>query len=422
MLRPVYTLLIALASVPAGLMLRWRDRGHPNANRRWLERYGRLPSGISAVAVWVHAASVGEVLASAPLIHKLLALHGEGRVAVSCFTTTGSEQITRLWGGKVVHLYLPFDLPFAVDRFLQRLAPRVAIIIETELWPNLYRSLHRRGIPLVIANARLSERSMRGYSHAVGLIHETLAACTLVAAQSETDALRFRTLGAAAVVTTGNIKFDVEVPATQREAGLALRARLGAARPAWIAASTHEGEETAALIAHRQLLQTQPEALLIVVPRHPQRFESTWKLIEASGLRAARRQHDPIDAHTQVLLGDSMGEMFVYLGAADVAFVGGSLVAIGGHNILEPAAIGIPVLFGPHMQNFADARMLLLDSGGGIEIADAAALCTTLTNLFGDTAARRAAGDKALQALTTGRGALLRLLEAIDTTVQRTAT
>lgn len=412
MSRLAYTLLIALASLPASLALWLRDRSAQRAGHGWLERFGVLPSSAAPVAIWVHAASVGEVLAAAPLINQLLAQHGNRQIAVSCFTATGSQQIVRLWGERVVHSYLPFDLPWAVANFIDALQPRKAIIIETELWPNLYQALARHRIPLIVANARLSERSMRGYRRISGLIGDTLAACTMVAAQSDADAQRFRELGAPSVMTVGNIKFDVEVPAAQLAAGTALRSRFGAGRAVWIAASTHEGEEAAALAAHQALLSTQPDALLILVPRHPQRFDACWQLIEHSGLRGVRRTQTGGDAQTQVLLGDSMGEMFMYLGAADIAFVGGSLVAVGGHNILEPAAIGLPVLFGPHMQNFIAARDLLLGHGA-IEVADAPALAAALAAWSGDAAARRSAGQSAQQAATANRGALQRLLQAI---------
>ncbi|HEY1077576.1 MAG TPA: lipid IV(A) 3-deoxy-D-manno-octulosonic acid transferase [Fontimonas sp.] len=412
MSRLLYTLLIALASGPASMLLALRDRRLQRAGHGWLERFGRVPPGTAPVAVWIHAASLGEVLAAAPLIQRLLAQHGERQVAVSCFTATGSQQIRRAWGERVVHAYLPFDLPAAVNRFLSALAPRRAIIIETELWPNLYRAVAARGIPLVIANARLSERSLRGYRRLPGLIGEALGACTLVAAQSDDDAARFRALGARTVTTTGNIKFDVEVPSAQLAQGAALRAQLGTDRPIWIAASTHEGEEAAALTAHSHLLQSQPDALLILVPRHPQRFEACWNLLAASGLRGARRSEDGGNAQTQVYFGDSLGEMFVYLGAADLAFVGGSLAAIGGHNILEPAAVGVPVLFGPHMQNFAAARQLLLGRGG-TEVGDAAALAAALSSAFADRHRLRAEGQAAQEAVAANRGALQNLLRAL---------
>lgn len=412
MIRLLYSLLIALASVPASMLLCWRDRGHAQAGQRWLERYGFNGRSNRSVEIWVHAASVGEVLAAAPLVDQLLRLHGDGHVAVTCFTATGSQQVRRLWADRVQHSYLPFDLPGSVTRFIDRLQPRKAVIIETELWPNLYRALGTRGVPIVIANARLSERSMRGYARLRTLIRDTLRHCTLVAARSELDAQRFRELGAPNVAHVGNIKLDVAVPDAQLQAGAELRTRLGATRPVWVAASTHEGEEAAALAAHRRLLSQFPDALLLLVPRHPQRFDSCWKQLEDSGLRCARRQQNNGDAGTQVLLGDSMGEMFMYLAAADAAFVGGSLVDIGGHNILEPAAIGRPVLFGPRMQNFIDARALLLGNGG-IEVADAGGLADALIPLFSDADLMRHTGTLGRQAVQANRGTLPRLLEAI---------
>jgi 3-deoxy-D-manno-octulosonic-acid transferase len=420
-MRLIYSALIWLAALPAAWWLTRRARTFDDAAGRWRERFGHGTPPAAPIAVWVHAVSVGEVRAAVPLINALLQQHGDGRVAVTCMTASGSAQVRQLWGTRVHHRYLPFDLPFAVRRFLDRLQPHSVIIIETELWPNLYRALRLRHIPLVIANARLSERSMRGYRRFSGLVRDTLAACHCVAAQSEIDAQRFRQLGAANVQVMGNIKFDVQVPPVQVAAGESLRATLGRQRPVWAAVSTHKGEEEAALAAHQQLLTQHPDAVLILVPRHPQRFTDLWQQLQQSPLRCHRRQQHDYGPETQVLLGDSMGEMFAYLAAADLAFVGGSLVPIGGHNILEPAAIGLPVLFGPHMQNFLAARELLLEARAAIQIDRADLLHRHLQQLIEDRSYRHAMGQRAQATITVNRGALSRLLQMLPATARNSA-
>lgn len=411
-----YTLLTALLQPLALLLLtlRGRHRGEPAG--RWWQRLGWAPRQADGIPVWVHAASVGEVRAAAPIIAALLARHGDGRVLLTTLTATGAEEAQRAWGDRVRHAYLPFDMPGNVRRFLDRSRPRLAMIMETELWPNLYAALAARGIPLLIANARLSPDSMRRYRRVAGLVRAVLGHCTLVAAQSQADAERFRMLGARRVEVMGNVKFDVEVPEAQRREGEALRQRLGATRPVWIAASTRDGEEEMVLEAHRAVLGWQPQALLILVPRHPQRFAGVARGLARSGLRwlansellAGRAPGD-----CQVLLGDSMGEMFRYLAAADVAFVGGSLVEVGGHNLLEPAALGLPVLFGPHMFNFFDARRLLLEVGAGREVPTPGALAAEVAALLATPTRRAAMGAAGREAIETNRGAVARLLDYV---------
>jgi 3-deoxy-D-manno-octulosonic-acid transferase len=369
--------------------------------------------------VWVHAVSVGEALTALPLVRRLLERHPADKVLVTTTTPAGAERVRGALGDRVLLAYAPLDLPGAVRRFLARVQPRRAIIMETELWPNLFAALAARRVPLLIANARLSPRSVGRYRKVRGLAARTLAHCAAIAAQSATDAERFRAIGAdpARVHVLGNLKFDLELPADQVAAGRALRARWGEARPAWIAASTHEGEEEAALQAHRILLARVRQAVLILVPRHPQRFEAVSKLAEASGLRVMRRSALGAAGSlegVQVLLGDSMGEMAMYFGAADVAFVGGSLVEVGGHNVLEPAALGLPVLFGPHMFNFEQARALLLEHGAAREIGGLLELEPALSKLFHDAAARAAMGRAGREVLQANRGALERLLNLIE--------
>lgn len=417
-MRVLYSLLIALLVPVALLLLHGRRSGPARAARsgRWRERFGQLPRIEGPVEVWVHAASVGEVLAAAPLIHALLQRFGDGRVAVTTLTATGSAQVQRIWGARVHHAFLPFDLPFAVARFLDRLRPKRVVIMETELWPNLYAAIRRRRIPLLIANARLSPRSMSRYARVRGLVAQTLACCSCVAAQSQADAERFERLGAPHVVDAGNLKFDVQPPQAQIAQGQLLRARLGIDRPVWVAASTHQGEEEIAIAVQRALLRRVPEAVLILVPRHPPRFAAVWDTLRASGIRCAQRSADNVtpEDRVQVLLGDSLGEMFMYLAASDVAFVGGSLVPVGGHNVLEPAALGLPVLFGPHMHNFVVARDLLLGVEAALVVTDADSMSRVLVDWLGQPDGARAIGARGRAALAPHGGATLRLMQLID--------
>lgn len=429
-MRAVYTAILYLAAPLVLLRLLWRSRLQPEYRARLRERFGFVAPAQAGVAVWVHAVSVGEALAALPLIEALIARHGAEQVWVTTTTPTGSARVAAALGARVRHSYAPYDLPGSVARFLLRVRPRNVVVMETELWPNLFRALRVRRMPLLIANARLSPNSFRGYARLPRFARRTLADCSAIAAQSETDAQRFIALGAPPqrVRVIGNLKFDLVLPDAQLAAGRRLRQALeGPAaekkhEPVWVAASTHHGEEEAVLAAHRRLLETWPGATLILVPRHPQRFDAVARLIESSGFQCVRRSafgefggfDSCLKAPGSILLGDSMGEMFVYLAAADVAFVGGSLVGIGGHNVLEPAALGLPVLFGPHMFNFAAARALLLECGAAREVADAAALARELAELAGSRASREATGQAGAAAVAGSRGALARLLEMLD--------
>jgi len=405
-----------LATPAILLRLWWRGRDYPPYRKRWGERFGRVARPGADIAVWLHAVSVGETLAAAPLINALIARYGEGRVWITTTTPTGSERVTALFGARVRHSYAPYDLPGAVARFLSRVQPARVVIMETELWPNLFAALQARRLPLLIANARLSPRSYRGYGRVAGFAKQTLSRVALVAAQSEADAERFRSLGAPRVVDAGNIKFDLEIDPARLALGEQLRSALGSERCVWIGASTHEGEESALLAAHQQILQSQPQAVLILVPRHPQRFDDVAAQVQRLGLRLQRRsqwQAPATLAETQVLLGDSMGEMFAYFAASDVAFVGGSLAPIGGHNVLEPAALGLPVLFGPVMHNFLPARQLLLDAGACIETS-ADGIAAAVLKLLQDPAARQRMGDAGRAAVAANRGTRDRLLSMIE--------
>ena len=413
-MRWAYTFLLYLAVPFALLRLLWKSRLQPEYRARVGERFGYVQAPAQAIAVWVHAVSVGEALAAAPMIERLIHRHGERRVWVTTTTPTGSARVTAAFGQRVYHSYVPYDLPSAVARFVDRIHPGRVVVMETELWPTLFRGVRKRGIPLLIANARLSPRSYRGYQRLRRSVAGVLADSSLVAAQSEADAERFRCLGAPRVMVMGNIKFDLTPPQAQLEQGRALRAALGTTRPVWIAASTHEGEESVVLEAHAALLRQWPEAALVLVPRHPQRFADVARLLERSGLRWCRRSAGAPRADAQVLLGDSMGEMFAYFAAADLTFVGGSFAPVGGHNILEPAAIGLPVLFGPHMHNFVAASELLLQAGAAEQVSDPAVLAFRLAALLREPETRRRMGEAGAQAVAVNRGALDKLLAALD--------
>lgn len=384
----------------------------PAYRARFGERLGSVAEG--PVEVWVHAVSVGETMAAAPLIRSLIERHGERRVWVTSTTPTGAVCVRDLFGDRVLSSYAPYDLPWIVSRFLRRVQPRRAVIMETELWPSLFRALRQRGIPLMIANARLSPRSFHGYQRVAAFARQVLGDVSLIAAQSATDAERFRQLGARRVQVSGNIKFDLSIPADQRAQGLRWRESWGAA-PVWAAVSTHEGEEAIALEVHRRVLREFPQARVLLVPRHPQRFDAVERLIRQQGWPHLRRSQLPADADFRVLLGDSMGEMFAYLAAADVAFVGGSLVPVGGHNLLEPAAIAKPVLHGPHMHNFLQARALLNECGAAREVAQPEQLAASLLKLLRDDEARAAMGRAGEAAVSANRGAVQKLLALMQT-------
>ncbi|WP_134555166.1 lipid IV(A) 3-deoxy-D-manno-octulosonic acid transferase, partial [Pseudomonas aeruginosa] len=336
--RTLYTLLFHLGLPLVALRLWWRARQAPAYAKRIGERFSLSLPEVPPGGIWVHAVSVGESIAAAPMVRALLERHPQLPVTVTCMTPTGSERIRALFGEQVRHCYLPYDLPWAAARFLDRVRPRLAVIMETELWPNHIHACAVRGIPVALANARLSERSARGYARFAGLTRPMLAELSWIAVQTEAEAERFRRLGARpeCVSVTGSIKFDLRIDPQLPLAAAALREEWDAtARPLWIAASTHAGEDEIVLAAHRRLLETRPDALLILVPRHPERFAGVHELCRREGFATVRRSGgEPVARATQVLLGDTMGELLFLYALADIAFVGGSLVPNGGHNLL----------------------------------------------------------------------------------------
>ncbi|WP_313056013.1 lipid IV(A) 3-deoxy-D-manno-octulosonic acid transferase [Pseudomonas lopnurensis] len=415
--RTLYTLLFHLGLPLVFLRLLWRAWRAPAYARRIGERFAVGLPPLRPGGIWVHAVSVGESIAAAPMIRELMARHPGLPITVTCMTPTGSERIQALFGDRVQHCYLPYDLPWAAARFLDRIRPKLAVVMETELWPNHIHQCARRGIPVVLANARLSERSARGYARFARLTAPMLAELSLIAVQTAAEAERFRRLGARreSVEVTGSIKFDLSIDPALLERATALRTQWGAqARPLWIAASTHAGEDEIILDAHRQLLAQHPQALLILVPRHPERFGSVVELCRKAGFATLRRSTgEAVDAGTQVLVGDTMGELLFLYALADIAFVGGSLVPNGGHNLLEPAALGKPVLSGPHLFNFLEISAQLRGAGALREVQDADQLAQGVGELWRDPAAAQRMRDAGLGVLKANQGALERLLTGL---------
>lgn len=416
-MRYFYTLLFYLALPAVLLRLWWRGRRAPDYRLRWRERFGYCPP-VPTGCLWVHAVSLGETRAALPLIRALRERYPDRAVLVTSMTPTGSQQVRQSLGDKVHHCYLPYDLPDAVARFLYRTRPALGVIMETELWPNLFRACATAGIPLLLANARLSERSARGYARVPGLVRRTLGCLAQVAAQSAADAERFRRLGLdpERVRITGNIKYDLSLPAGLHSQGAELRQRLFVGgRPIWIAASTHPGEDEQVLAAFASLRTSVPALLLVLVPRHPERFNDVAELCRACGYRVVRRsERRPCAPDTDVFLGDSMGELLLFYAAADVAFVGGSLVPVGGHNVLEPALLGVPVVFGPHMFNFTEAGDHLLAAGAAWQVADADGLAQQLVQLLQNETLRDRAGRAGRHTVAANRGALARLFDCVE--------
>lgn len=415
MIRTLYSLLARLLLPFVLLRLWWQGLRTPALARDWQHRVGLVPRSPRPV-IWVHAVSVGETIAAAPLVEALLARDPDQPILLTAMTATGRERARALFGDRVRYAYSPWDSPGSVRRFLNRVRPRVLVIMETEIWPNMIAQTHKRGVPIALVNARLSERSARGYRKVGALVRPLLENFAWIAAQAPEDAHRFLALGAPSerVVVTGTVKYDIAVDAPMREAAATLRKRFGGARPVWVAGSTHRGESEHLLAAHRAVLSRYPDALLILVPRHPERFDEVARLVEGAGLRLARRSRNEDPAQAQVYLGDSMGELMLLYGASDAAFVGGSLIDRGGHNPLEPAAWGMPVLAGPHVFNF-EAVYAALASGGALSmVTDGGALGQALLGLLDDPVQAREQGARALSVVEANRGALARVVAAVS--------
>ena len=403
--------------------LLWRASRAPAYRRRIAERFGFFKPPAHTGGLWVHAVSVGESIAAAPLINYFLAQHPHLPVVVTTMTPTGSDRVQAMFGDRVFHVYAPYDLPDAIARFLNRIQPRAAVIMETEIWPNMVCQTEARGIPVILANARLSARSARGYGRLASLSRDVFSRFSQVVAQSAADGARFASLGVpgANLTVSGSIKFDLAIPAELQTQASELRSHWLGDRPVWIAASTHAGEDEVLLAAHRALLAQHPDAVLILVPRHPERFPKVAELIASSDLNFERRSASlasaaaaPVVSTTSVILGDTMGELLLLLGCADIAFVGGSLIDHGGHNTLEPAAWGLPVVTGLSDFNFSEISALLEAAGGLQKIDGDRALAGVLQTLFAKPLCRQRQGAAAKAVVDNNRGALQRLLAIIE--------
>ncbi|HEU4590053.1 MAG TPA: lipid IV(A) 3-deoxy-D-manno-octulosonic acid transferase [Steroidobacteraceae bacterium] len=410
----VIAYLLAPVVLAAMALRGFRDRSHWEGFSQRLGLGAAIEGGRS---IWVHAVSVGEVQAAVPLVNALLAKYPAVPLVVTTGTATGRARARALFGSRAHVRYVPVDLPGSVRRFFARVQPRLAVILETEIWPNLYHRCGQLGVPLVMASARISPRSVRSYRRLVGLFREALSHGIFIAAQSELDAERFRSIGASPQRThvVGNIKFDFRLPPNIEAQGAALRRLLGMDRPVWVAGSTHAVEEDILLAAHRLVRARFAQALLVLVPRHPPRFAEVAESLRAHGVKFVTRDSGaPTNGDTEVFLVDRLGELLAFYSAADVAFVGGSLVPVGGHNLLEPAALGLPVLAGPNNFNSADLARLLVECNAVRIVHDTDSLAAAVCELLAEPAARTRMGASGRMAIEQNRGAVDRLMAFLE--------
>lgn len=412
MLRQLYSLLWPLLRPLIKRYLRKRARRAPAYLAHWDERFGEvLPQGQGRQVICLHAVSVGETRAALPLWRALRTAYPEAHFVITQMTPTGRDTAQALFPDAEIR-YLPYDDARVMRRFVAALQPQMLLLMETELWPNLLHACQQAAVPVYLLNARLSEKSLRGYQRIRWLIGPALASLRAVAAQSEADARRLRQLGASAVTVCGNTKYDVTPPPAQLQLGQRFRQDIGS-RPVWVCASTRDGEEALILAAWRR--QRHPQALLVLVPRHPERFAEVAAQARAAGFTVqCRSDHAAPAAATEVWIGDSMGELFAYYAAADLAFIGGSLLDFGAQNLIEPASIGVPVLLGPSTYNFADASAQALQAGAALQVADADELVTTVLALLADEPRRRALSQAALAFTEQHKGASARMVALLQ--------
>ena len=409
--RLLYSLILYLLLPFIPLRLLWRARKQPEYLAHWGERFGFYSVETSQPLIWIHAVSVGETHAAAPLIDALQARYPAQRILLTCMTPTGRAAARRLYGDRVLRAYLPYDYPGAMRRFLTHFQPTFGLLMETELWPNLITLCKQRDVPLALINARLSEKSARGYAHIGALTRDALENLPLICAQTAADAERLKQLGAKEITVTGNLKFDVAPPIDVGDQVKHLRELWGDERPVLLAASTREGEEALLLGA----LSPESNYLLVIVPRHPQRFDEVAALLAARDIAFQRRSENiPIRAQTRVVLGDSMGEMFAYYGAADVAIIGGSLLPYGGQNLIEACALGVPVIIGPHTYNFAQVAQDAIAAGAALRVGDANAALVQANGLLEDALIKNQMCDATLKFAAAHRGAVERTMAAIE--------
>ncbi|WCP79475.1 lipid IV(A) 3-deoxy-D-manno-octulosonic acid transferase [Vibrio harveyi] len=418
LIRILYTLLLTIAS-PFLLFGLYKSKPNkPKFGQRWKEHFGITPKLTSdEKPIWIHAVSVGESIAATPFIKALNEQNPDQPILVTTTTSTGAEQIAKL-GDLVEHRYMPIDFAFAVKRFLKTTQPKKMLIIETELWPNTLNEVHKTGIPISVVNARLSEKSCSNYAKVQPLFNLMLPCLTQVLCQTQSDANRFERLGVDKdkLKVTGSIKFDIQISDDVKEKSKILRQELGQNRPVWIAASTHKGEDEQVLAAHKRVLESHPDALLILVPRHPERFDDMYDLCQQQGFETVRRTtQENVANSTQVYLGDTMGEMLLLLGAADICFMGGSLVGdkVGGHNVLEPAILKKVVITGPSYFNFKDIVNDLIQANGMLVSKDSAGIGNHLTHLISEPHSQHVYGQNAYEYAVKNQGALARTIKHV---------
>ncbi len=418
MIRFFYTLLLSLASPFLLYSLYKKREGKPEFGSRWKEHFGYTPTiSSNKQPLWIHAVSVGEVIAATPIIKALKIKYPETTILVTTTTSTGAAQVDKL-GSLVVHRYMPIDFSFTVRRFVKTVKPSKMLIMETELWPNTLNTVASFGVPIIVLNARLSEKSFRNYQKVQPVFNLLSKNLSHICCQYQDDATRFIELGLdpEKVSVTGSVKFDISISNNIRREAKELRSAIGSDRPVWVAASTHTGEDEQILIAHKALLKTHPNALLILVPRHPERFNDVYSLCQNKKFKVVRRTSDPIvTSDVQIYLGDTMGELLTLMGASDICFMGGSLVGekVGGHNVLEPVALGVPTITGPSYFNFVDI-VTGLTSCNAIRISeDSEMLVQLVQDLFSNRSAREELSSNALNFLTSNQGAIKNTLNRL---------
>lgn len=418
-MRYLYSFLTYVAVPFILFRLWWKGRKAPEYRQRIGERFAlrHIPEN-SQQGIWLHTVSVGEVIAAIPLVRAIMSQHPNLPIIITTMTPTGSARVKSAFGDNVYHCYIPYDIPGCVKRFIRKAKPKALIVLETELWPNLLHYCQRANVPVMLSNARLSEKSFKGYQCFRRSVRQLLSAITVLGAHAKADAQRFIRLGLTEnkVHVTGSIKYELQLPNDLQQQTLSLKQWIGN-RPIWVAGSTHEGEDEQVLAAHKKVLEQYPDTLLILAPRHPQRFDNVHELIQQQGLNVTRRSlQQTCDADTCVYLGDTMGELLLLMSVADVVFIGGSLVDVGGHNLLEPAALGIATITGWSKFNFVEINQKLEQADALRQVPDQQVLASQLIELFQQPKLRAQLGNNAKQVVAANRGALaanLKLLESI---------
>ena len=407
-MRIAYSIVLYLLAPLVVFRLFWLGFRNPDYRSRWTERFGFPDKIISHdKMIWLHAVSVGEVQAARPLVNALLEEYPDFRILITTMTPTGADCVRQYFADTVEHFYLPYDLPMSVKRFLSIIDPIILIVMETELWPNLFHYCQENNVPVVVVNARMSERSAKAYRRLSSLTQSTLKNISLIIAQGQKDAERLIALGAdrEKVKVTGNLKFDINFPHSVSEQAQAIRRYLSVNRPVWIAASTHEGEERIILDSFAKILEKQSRCLLVIVPRHPERSPAIKTLCNRRNLKVLCKTENAVcDESIQVFILDTLGELPMYYAAADVAFVGGSFTEIGGHNMLEPASLGVPVIMGPHVFNFQEISQLLLDERAAWKVSCADELSSRVCGLLDDANLRHNTGERGRNIVLKNRG------------------